>query len=168
MSNTIAHFALDLSRQADQARQRPAPAGARRSFAPADLCSEAQAAFVRRPPASAAEGQSLSFLESLARHGGRGAAVSITATRFFTDFCTSSKARTPIWRTRSRETPSSRVARLVGRRACRPGDDTRRKRGVRRPPQGPRLGALRAQRPRAADLRGAPARRRTDHALASS
>src|SRR5947208_6881316 len=28
------------------------------------------------------------------------------------------------------------------------------------PPQGPRLGALRAQRPRAADLRGAPARRR--------
>src|SRR5262249_7429868 len=56
------------------------------------------------------------------------------------------------------------VAELVGCRACRPGDDTRRKRGVRLPPQGPRLGGLRAQRPGAAHLRGAPARRRTDHA----
>src|SRR5262249_54843454 len=48
--------------------------------------------------------------------------------------------------------------------ASRPGDDTRRKRRVRQPPQGPRLGALRAQWPGAAHLRGAPARRRTDHA----
>jgi hypothetical protein len=31
--------------------------------------------------------------------------VSIAATRFFTAFCTFSKARTSIWRTRSRETP---------------------------------------------------------------
>src|SRR4030088_2027831 len=35
--------------------QRPAPAGARPSFAPAGLCSDPQAAFVRRPPANAAE-----------------------------------------------------------------------------------------------------------------
>jgi alternative sigma factor RpoH len=48
--------------------------------------------------------------------------------------------------------------------AHRPGNDTRRKRGVRQPPQGPRLGALCAQQPGAAHLRGAPARRRTDHA----
>src|SRR5262249_30648874 len=33
--------------------------------------------------------------------------ASITATRFFTDFCTFSKARTSIWRTRSRDTPNS-------------------------------------------------------------
>jgi hypothetical protein len=33
-------------------------------------------------------------------------------------------------------------------------DDTRRERGVRQPPQGARLGALRAQRPGAAHLRG--------------
>src|SRR6266478_5436670 len=46
--------------------------------------------------------------------------------------------------------------------ACRPGDDTRRK--LRQPPQGPRLGGRRAQPPRAAHLRGVPARRRTDHA----
>jgi hypothetical protein len=38
---------------------------------------------------------------------GRGAGISITATRFFTDFCTFAKAHTPIWRTRSRETPNS-------------------------------------------------------------
>src|SRR3989475_6634118 len=46
-----------------------------------------------------------------------------------------------------------RVAGPVGRRVCRPGDDTRRKRGVRQPPQGPLLGTLRAQRPGAAHLR---------------
>jgi len=40
----------------DQGRQRPAPAGAKRSFAPAGPCSEAQAAFVRTPLASVAEG----------------------------------------------------------------------------------------------------------------
>src|SRR5712672_67072 len=33
--------------------------------------------------------------------------VSIAATRFFTAFCTFSKARTSIWRTRSRETANS-------------------------------------------------------------
>src|SRR5882672_1216052 len=53
---------------------------------------------------------------------------------------------------------------LAGRRASRPGDDTRRKRGVREPPQGARLGALRAQRPGTAHLRNAPARRGKDHA----
>src|SRR5215831_5738595 len=40
----------------DQGRQRPALAGAKRSFAPAGPCSDTQAAFVRRPPANAAEG----------------------------------------------------------------------------------------------------------------
>src|SRR5262245_6568768 len=40
----------------DQDRQRPAPAGAKRSFASASPCSDPQAAFVRRPPASAAAG----------------------------------------------------------------------------------------------------------------
>src|SRR5262249_11035199 len=35
------------------------------------------------------------------------AGASITATPFFTDFCTFSKARTSIWRTRSRDTPNS-------------------------------------------------------------
>src|SRR5262249_3002147 len=44
------------------------------------------------------------------------------------------------------------------------GGEARRKGAVRPPPQGPRLGGLRAQRPGAAHLRGAPARRRTDHA----
>jgi len=43
---------------------------------------------------------------------GRGAGVSITATRFFTAFCTFSKAHTPIWRTRSRETPNSSASSL--------------------------------------------------------
>src|SRR5258708_23311610 len=52
---------------------------------------------------------------------GRGAGVSITATPFFTDFCTFSKARTPIWRTRSRETPNSSASSLsvIGSSASR-------------------------------------------------
>jgi hypothetical protein len=37
----------------------------------------------------------------------QGAGLSIAATRFFTAFCTFSKALTSIWRTRSRETPNS-------------------------------------------------------------
>src|SRR5262249_56140572 len=40
----------------DQGRRRRAPACARRSFAPAGPCSEPRAAFVRTPPANAAEG----------------------------------------------------------------------------------------------------------------
>src|SRR5262245_8653266 len=43
---------------------------------------------------------------------GRGAGVSITATRLFTDFCTFSKAHTPIWLTRSREMPNSSASSL--------------------------------------------------------
>jgi hypothetical protein len=35
----------------DQARQRPAPADAKPSFAPADVCSDLQPALVQRPPA---------------------------------------------------------------------------------------------------------------------
>jgi hypothetical protein len=46
---------------------------------------------------------------------------------FFTDFCTFSKADTPIWRTRSRETPNSAASSLsvigssASRRASNPG-----------------------------------------------
>src|SRR5262249_59361229 len=40
---------------ADQARQRPAPAGDKRSFAPRDPCSDLTAGVVRRSRASVAE-----------------------------------------------------------------------------------------------------------------
>src|SRR5262249_61835971 len=40
---------------ADQARQRPAPAGDKRSFAPTGPCSDLRAGFVRRSRASVAE-----------------------------------------------------------------------------------------------------------------
>src|SRR6185503_12701444 len=50
------------------------------------------------------------------------------------------------------------------RRIPGPGDDARRERGVRYPPQDAVRCAHRAQRARAAHLRDAPARRGTDHA----
>ena len=60
-----------------------------------------------------------------------------------------------------------RMAGLAGRRRAQPGAALGRQRGKRQPPQGADRGARRAQRTRAAHLRGAPARRRSDHARGS-
>src|SRR5258708_1178811 len=52
----------------------------------------------------------------------------------------------------------------AGKRRQEPGDAGGGERGGRHPPQGTGRGPERAQRTRAAHLRGAPARRRADHA----
>src|SRR3984893_1988200 len=58
--------------------------------------------------------------------------ISIAATRFFTARCTFSKARTSIWRTRSRETPNSdaRSSRVMGSSASRRASKMRRSRSL--------------------------------------
>jgi len=57
---------------------------------------------------------------------------SIAATRDFTAFCTFSKARTSIWRTRSRETPNSlaKSSSVIGSSASRRASKMRRSRSV--------------------------------------
>src|SRR5262249_41522024 len=60
------------------------------------------------------------------------AGASITATPFFTDFCTFSKARTSIWRTRSRDTPNSaaKSSSVIGSSASRRASKMRRSRSL--------------------------------------
>src|SRR5215471_3348244 len=60
------------------------------------------------------------------------AGASITATPCFTDFCTFSKARTSIWRTRSRDTPNSaaKSSSVIGSSASRRASKMRRSRSL--------------------------------------
>ena len=69
--------------------------------------------------------------------------VSIAVTLFFTAFCTFSKARTSIWRTRSRETPNSSAScsSVTGSSARRRASKMRRSRSLRHGERGFQRGA---------------------------